>query len=220
MALSPINRLATERATALLRLRVVLLLFNAAAVARLSVGFERSGTARGRWFRLALTGVAHEIAWTDHVGVDSAGTHVRAVRVAATRGRERPGEEQQDARSPSKNRGHAQSFHRLFETRAKVSNTRWIVRLGLPRLMNRRHISASVASDRVRSKRNPGPPEPGISGQAPKLGSVYWLSCESGSNATSLPPTAPTMVLRLPMTTPPFGAVIVTGSEPTPRHVS
>ncbi len=42
--------------------------------------------------------------------------------------------------------------------------------------------------------------------------------CESGSNATSLPPTQPT-VLRLPITTPPFGAVMVAGSDPTPALI-
>ncbi len=80
-------------------------------------------------------------------------------------------------------------------------------------------LAAENASRRPRqySQKNPRRSSAGdFRFEAPELRQRYWVMCESGSNATSLPPTAPTMVFRLPTTTPPFGAASVAGSEPTP----
>ena len=55
--------------------------------------------------------------------------------------------------------------------------------------------------------------------QSPMMSKCQPLICESGWSRTSLPPTQPTTVLRLPTETPPLGAVIVAGSDPTPALI-
>jgi len=76
---------------------------------------------------------------------------------------------------------------------------------------------AAQGTEIKNGRRNPRQSSAGdFRSETPEIRQRYWLMWESGSNATSLPPTEPTIVLRLPTTMPPFGAVIVAGSEPTP----